>query len=374
MSECYVCGQTIDQANQTEEHLFINAIGGHITSKDLICKKCNRDFGEDIDTALANQFNKIATLLNIKRDRGTPQPFKAFDTENNTGYIIKPDGKILLQKPDIKQNGNHYTIKVNDEKQAHQVVHGFKRKYPELDENKILQDCHTKKEYIDNLLAIDFTLGGDETFRSLCKAAINFYLYQGGNRENICHLIPYIKGEMKTHDIVFPFYLNKPPIPTKDEEILHSIVIQGNPVEKLLFAYIELFDFYKVIVILNDNYEDKSIEYNYFFDILSRKKVSCECKFRIKRSDIQSTLKRAKPYEEMCKQLRHYLGAVVEKALKKQTKEHIGTLLNIAIDNFRNKTEGKKITESEMRDILINETMKQLTPWILHNFVETERG
>lgn len=366
MANCYVCGRALDHENQTEEHIFLNAIGGHLMSKELICQKCNSDFGDNIDTSLAEQFNMISALLNIKRDRGIPQPFKAIDSQNDIGYIVKPGGKILLQKPDIKQDGNHYTIKVNDEKQAHQVLNGLKRKYPEIDVDAILQGCHLEKKYIDNPLTINFTLGGEDTFRSLCKTAINFYLYKGGNRKNIIHLIPYIQGKINELDIVSPFYLNRPPIPTKDEEILHSIIIRGDSVEKMLIAYIELFDFYKVIILLNGRYEDENIEYSYFYDVLSRKVVHREYELNILKYDVQSSLAHNTPYAETYKRVQPYLNTVIGKALNLQTKEHIRDLLDKARENFCRKTEGTNLTESDKRKLLVDETMNQLTPWILH--------
>ena len=52
MSKCYVCGVELTEDNKTEEHI-INAIGGVLKSKNLICKQCNSDFGDEIDSFLA---------------------------------------------------------------------------------------------------------------------------------------------------------------------------------------------------------------------------------------------------------------------------------------------------------------------------------
>lgn len=62
MSICYVCGNILNEKNQTEEHIFLNAIGGNLKSKNLICRECNSSFGNDIDAALAGQFNAIANM------------------------------------------------------------------------------------------------------------------------------------------------------------------------------------------------------------------------------------------------------------------------------------------------------------------------
>lgn len=70
---CYVCDVELIKENETEEHIILNAIGGKLKSKKLICKVCNSNFGGRIDDSLAKQLNPIANLLNIKRERGKPQ-------------------------------------------------------------------------------------------------------------------------------------------------------------------------------------------------------------------------------------------------------------------------------------------------------------
>ncbi len=227
MSKCYVCGDEIDDSNCTEEHIFLNAIGGHLSSKDLICRKCNSDFGLDIDTELANQFKNIATMLNIKRERGKVQPFDVVDSQDNTVYSIGPGGKPVQKIPIIKNDGNHYTIKVANKHQAKKVLLGFKRKCPDLDVDGIVNKSHTEKEYLNNMVEFKISFGGDKAFRSLCKTAVNYYLYRGGKREYISHLVSYINGA-EDMDIVWPTYLDEFSISTKKDEVLHSIIAISN--------------------------------------------------------------------------------------------------------------------------------------------------
>jgi hypothetical protein len=39
--KCYTCGVEITDENRSEEHVINNALGGHLTSDDLLCKPCN---------------------------------------------------------------------------------------------------------------------------------------------------------------------------------------------------------------------------------------------------------------------------------------------------------------------------------------------
>ena len=52
MSKCYLCGMLLSESNRSLEHIIPNAIGGHLKSKDLICKNCNSNTGQKIDAEI----------------------------------------------------------------------------------------------------------------------------------------------------------------------------------------------------------------------------------------------------------------------------------------------------------------------------------
>ena len=64
---CYACGKEITPSNRSDEHIIPNAIGGRLKSKSLLCKQCNSDFGDSIDSELSRQLNHIGNMLNIKK-------------------------------------------------------------------------------------------------------------------------------------------------------------------------------------------------------------------------------------------------------------------------------------------------------------------
>jgi len=364
MSKCYICGCDISKENESEEHIFLNSIGGNLRSKDLICVICNSEFGNKIDAALSKQLNIFANMLNIERDRGVPQPFNVIDKKNDTLYSYEPGGKPKMIKPQIKKGNNEYKIVCSDIKQAKQILNGLKRKHPQIDVDEVLEKSEKKKEYIDNHVAANICLGGNKEFRAICKIAMNYYLYAGGNCDYIKHLIPYIKCETDSETNVSPIYLDNEPIKKNNNDILHSIIVIGRKNEKLLYAYIELFGFYKVIVLLNKNYYGDDIIYSYFFDVITRAEVQREYTLEISKDEISNVLnKNELPIDQMSAEINQFM----KKVFDKQNKDHIDELLNNALENSLKKyPEGEIITE-EMHKELINETMKQITPWLLHN-------
>jgi len=97
MANCYSCGTALEGQKRSFEHIINNSIGGHDGSFDLLCKKCNEDFGSTIDSELGGQLGDIAALLNIKRDRASAEPVIEMISESGK---VKKVG--LGMKPHIK--------------------------------------------------------------------------------------------------------------------------------------------------------------------------------------------------------------------------------------------------------------------------------
>jgi hypothetical protein len=65
MTRCYVCETELIGENISSEHIILNSIGGWLTSSELLCRKCNSDFGKNADAELSKQLEAIAALLVI---------------------------------------------------------------------------------------------------------------------------------------------------------------------------------------------------------------------------------------------------------------------------------------------------------------------
>ena len=103
-----------------------------------------------------------------------------------------------MSKPSIlekEEDGEkHIQVGARSIKEARHIMKGLKKKYPQLDIDKALKKACPKREYLDNIFSFQFQIGGDKAFRSICKTAVNFYILNGGNPDNIRHLVPYLKN------------------------------------------------------------------------------------------------------------------------------------------------------------------------------------
>jgi hypothetical protein len=369
MSHCYVCGTEINETNKTEEHILLNAIGGKLKSTTLLCKQCNSEFGEDIDSELAKQLNPICNMLNIKRDRGEPQPIQATIKTTGEHISLDPGGKPVMLKPKIEETKVNdgtirFSISARNEQQARQILKGFQRKYKNLDIDKVLATTEKRRTYLDDQVTFSVVIGGEKAFRSICKTAVNFYIYDNGDRRNISHLLDYIKYGNGNNPLWY-CYLDTEVINKQPKDILHSIVLVGNQAEKILYAYIELFNAIKFIVLLNDNYIGRDIYTSYCYDVIGRNRVARSVNLDLNREQVKGIIQTEKdPTDDLLDEYNKLIPLILEK----QDSDHISEMIDRALDRSLKKyPEGTIITKSMVKE-LIDALMDEITPWIMRNF------
>lgn len=365
MKKCYLCDISLTAENRSKEHIFLNAIGGKLKSKEIICRDCNKKFGEKIDFALSEQLKPFATLFNIKRDdREIAKPFDAIGVTSGKNFRIEAGGKPAIKNPSCEEKKTSeskvFYIETKDKDKARQILNGLKKKYPSIDMERALDSFVHKDEYLTENLSFSTSLGGEDAFRSLCKTAVNFYMHKNGDILNIKHLIPYIKGE-SDNGCVFFYYPEHEIIERQQSEVLHSIIILGNETEKILYAYIELFNFYRIIVLLNDNYGGGNFNHSYFYNILKCDEIQRCFNLCMEKEMILEILKgRILPLYEIRKEIEKIRKIWKDKA----SKEHFGRLIDNALP------EG--IIAPEMFDEFFKKFMKEIMPWIIANFNDVD--
>lgn len=66
-----------------------------------------------------------------------------------------------------------------------------------------------------------------------------------------------------------------------ENEILHSLILKGDPLRKQLYVYIELFNEFKFLVFLIHNYEGDSIYESYHYNVITNKVLDYDMKINI---------------------------------------------------------------------------------------------
>ena len=364
MSKCYVCDLEITKALETDEHIILNACGGRLKSKKLICSKCNSEYGGDTDAELARQLNFFSNFINVKRDRGKSQPVEGELTTTGEKYSLYPGGKPIISKPvfeeRIEGEKTKIAIAARNKKEFQKILNGLNKKYPQLDVEKALKHAKLEKKYLKNQLSFESTIGGEKAFRSACKTAVNFYIYSNGDSKYIKHLISYLKGT-KDLEVVWFYYPNPPLHNLEEKEVSHLLFLKGDNKEKKLYCYIEFFNVYCFLVKLNDNYLGKDIENKYCYDLIRQNELEKGIKFKLTNHELtEAFINKDIPYTFQAQKIERFLNI----ALKKQSSEHIGELIDLSLKNSLMKYPEGTIITHEMINELVAELMKQITPFL----------
>lgn len=268
MAKCYMCGCVLTNQNRSEEHIFLNAIGGVLKSKDLMCKACNSKLGDTADSRLAKQLRPVAVLMDVERDRGKTPPVEAIRSTTKEKILIYPGGKPGSARPDVQfreENGEkRYYITARNQKEMNKIYRSIKRKHP----TARITDVGKVVEIIDEKVVVEYDLCR-EPLESVCKTAVGYYLYIGKDQEYIQLFI----DKLKDHDVLDRCnfcYDERIKITKSEVGIFHSIAIVGEPNEKLLYAYVELFNYYHAIVLLNDHYEGEVFRNVYCYNLVGK--------------------------------------------------------------------------------------------------------
>lgn len=258
--------------------------------------------GRKIDIVLANQLNHIVNLLDLERDRNKPNDIDAIGLSTGNRYKIVAGGEIIRQNPirckdyifddEGKEIGVNIKILARDKKQAEGIINALQKEYKFTDKKKaeLLLTYTENRHYLDEKVTWDIELGGKKSLLAISKIIINYYLYLGYKYEDISKFVDkYFNNinnleEIQFNEIVF-FYPDKSQdiiMKLDENEVLHSLIVKGRKDDNILYGMVELFNFYRVLVILNNNYKGPNFEEVYIYDVRNRKprkrKVNLEFK------------------------------------------------------------------------------------------------
>lgn len=163
----------------SSEHIWLNALGGKLESKDLIDKTTNDLLGKTIDSELVKFFDFFRTMLNHQKGDGKFPPVFRKATDVNTGkrYILHPGGTPQLADPtvEITRDGEFTNVNIiakNHDTLRH-ILTGLHRKYglsPHIDE--IIHSAKIEKVQPEVKMNVAF---GDAQQRCIAKMACNLF-------------------------------------------------------------------------------------------------------------------------------------------------------------------------------------------------------
>lgn len=291
---CYRCGNLITEVNQSEEHVINNALGGHLTSQELVCNGCNKIFGYSVDADIEKQIGMFADLLGVKRHRENKDRKIRVNLVSEdggrkvVGHKMQPLHELHLD------TGEKKVVLFEDEERYRSLKNRKKlelaKKFKVEDAEYVKQPDKTKY-HIQNSLSDglgNIAFGGPEFFRGAAKMCLNYYLSQGYDRTYCQNVIDFVNGVKKINDLAYFYYPTHYAIhEQQEEEVIHLIHIQGNTQYKLLYAYIELFSAHNAVIIFSLNYQGPAISDTYAYDLIGGQLIDKPVKMRLPRHHLE---------------------------------------------------------------------------------------
>lgn len=272
--KCIFCNNDLDNS---DEHILPESINGRIHSKKIICSNCNSNvFGEKIDPVLAKLFKPIIHVLDLKNARAIQA-----EDENGNKYIIQKKGKVKQLKPEIKfenkEDGIHFSIKGKEDDIINYLtkrVQRQKKKYNPIKPLKYKKVAVKKIEEKMPILSFEYKFEISHTLIiELYKIALEYYAYIGLDINAIKNLLRKVHNfDEDLNEIVFCNFYGEVRM-IDQNEVSHIILIKYNKDEKLIYAYIELFNVVCAFIPLVYNYTGNEIDYCYKQDFITGGKL-----------------------------------------------------------------------------------------------------
>ena len=180
--KCIYCGNKINR--DSDEHIILASFGSKLSSKNLICTKCNNFFSikksGSIDKELSTQFDTFKNLLDIKNSRGKKPPaIRNIIEKDGVKYDLLPGNelkqrKIIREIIDVDEKNKKVNITASNYKSAEGMIGNLKKQYGD---KFTLDSIKNKREYENQQMHFKFRLGGKFVSRAVAKALVNFIYY-----------------------------------------------------------------------------------------------------------------------------------------------------------------------------------------------------
>jgi len=282
--KCYLCSNEITEKNKTKEHIIPNALGGRLKSEKIICINCNSEYGTTLDKVFEEV--PLSTMLNIEKERGETQKIRATE---QSGQKLLIDSSLTpeLEKLIVEVENGNRVFTVRSEEEARKIFKQNKVKNIEEELKKITW----KYESIEEPVLLDNDMfSGKKQFRAISKIAVNYYYHLTSSLDGLTNIISFIQDKIDLF-CVCHYYPDIIVYTPDDKEISHLLFVRGNPTEKILYCYLEFFNCYCFVVVLNENYTGNDLKESYIYDLEGKTVLSKPFCLDLSRDELLSLAK-----------------------------------------------------------------------------------
>lgn len=154
-----VTGEVLDTAGGSEAHIIPNALGGRLAPKWLLTREANNLLNERVDLPFVQALSPLASLLNVKRQRGSNPP-AVLVRKSGERVMRSPDGKLTVLAPTYKVEREGDRVKLylraSTRKQIQHLLARARSEFPKLCDTDLSATVEPVEERLNDA---HFTVG-----------------------------------------------------------------------------------------------------------------------------------------------------------------------------------------------------------------------
>ena len=365
------CALTVD--NDTEEHIIPNAIGGRKKVRGFICRSCNNDTGSEWDDELARQLKPLSIYLGIKRQRGSV-PSHNFPTASGLRIQVNADGTMTPAEPKIavttEGNSTRISVAARSRKELRQVLKGFQRKYPKIQDADIDKAMHGVRDnfhYSNDPIGIEARFGGVRAGRSLVKSALAL-VFDAGIDPSQCDLaLNYLRNEEDEACFGYYYVRGRDLVVNRPAKLpFHCVHVVGCSTDSTMLGYIEFYGVWRMVLCLSETYVGKDFSRTYAIDPTTGGELDIVINLDLPVSEIREAYKYRR-YDEAV--FREAFCDVMDTVMEVGFRRELDRTSERAITAAYAKSgvaEGDPVTE-ELAWQLAEDITAEVLPFVIHN-------
>lgn len=365
---CALCPAELTDDNKTKEHIIPNSIGGWEKVEGFICVTCNSGKGDTWDADLASQFNWLAVMIGIVRDRNEAPP-EPVSTVSGEKFLLQNNGTMLPAKFKYEEVNDGEQTKISfvarTTKEAVKKINEIAKQFPQVDKAEALANAKIKTSYLDEPLHVQLNFGGPLAGRSVVNTALAFAFWKGINPHSCENVTNFLHDKNAPSSCYGLSYLKDIVKNRPANTIFHCVAIHGDKSNRRLLAYVEYFGMVRWLIVLSNNYDGPEINEAYAIDPTTAETINIELHWSHTNETIEQTINGYGYTNES------YMGAIT-KSLDEIMRRSNERGYNNAIKNsFQNAGEmlglkiGDQITSDNNR-AFASAFVDDLTPFILY--------
>lgn len=290
---CALCPAELTNGNKTKEHIIPNSIGGWEKVEGFICVTCNSGKGDSWDAELASQFNWLAVMVGIVRDRNESPP-ELVSTVSGEKFLLQNDGTMLPARFKYKEvkDGEKTQISfvARTTRETVKKIEEIAKRFPQIDKEEVLASAKIQTSYLDEPLRVQIGFGGPLAGRSVVNTALAFAFWKGINPHSCENVKDFLHDENAPSSCYGLSYLKDIVKIRPANTLFHCVAIHGDKSNRRLLAYVEYFGLARWLIVLSNDYDGPDMNGTYAIDPTTANTINIELGWSLSNEMIELTV------------------------------------------------------------------------------------